>query len=152
MCRVWPRSRRTGRHHGLQGGRREENHRCGHQPGQVREGTNVWGRRMRQPQGSRGTHPGGRGEDDRGRRGLCSRVRRESSRHGELLRASGQTCKAKEAHAGACSMFQTSALESTRDAWGVCVIAGWTETETMSVKVEKLLMGRTLKGTYFGGK
>lgn len=49
-------------------------------------------------------------------------------------------------------MFQTSALESTTDAWGVCVIAGWTETETMSVKVEKLLMGRTLKGTYFGGK
>lgn len=45
----------------------------------------------------------------------------------------------------------TSALESTRDAWGVCVIAGWTETETIDIKVEKLLMGRTLKGTYFGG-
>lgn len=49
-------------------------------------------------------------------------------------------------------MLQTSALESTRDAWGVCVIAGWTEREAMSVKVEKLLMGRTLTGTYFGGK
>ncbi|TNM98892.1 hypothetical protein fugu_013456 [Takifugu bimaculatus] len=44
-----------------------------------------------------------------------------------------------------------AALESTRDAWGVCVIAGWTETEEMNVLVEKLLMGRTLKGTYFGG-
>lgn len=51
-----------------------------------------------------------------------------------------------------CSVLQTSALESTRDAWGVCVIAGWTETEAMGVKVEKLLMGRTLTGTYFGGK
>ncbi|XP_020510900.2 alcohol dehydrogenase class-3 [Labrus bergylta] len=45
----------------------------------------------------------------------------------------------------------TAALESTVDAWGLCVIAGWNETETMSVKVEKILMGRTLKGTYFGG-
>ncbi|XP_060903591.1 alcohol dehydrogenase class-3-like [Labrus mixtus] len=45
----------------------------------------------------------------------------------------------------------TAALESTADAWGLCVIAGWNETETMSVKVEKILMGRTLKGTYFGG-
>lgn len=44
----------------------------------------------------------------------------------------------------------SDALESTRDAWGTCVIAGWTETGTMSVLVEKLLMGRTLKGTYFG--
>lgn len=49
-------------------------------------------------------------------------------------------------------MSQSAALESTRDAWGVCVIAGWTETEAMSVLVEKILMGRTLKGTYFGGK
>uniref|UniRef100_UPI0037E79CF3 alcohol dehydrogenase class-3-like isoform X3 n=1 Tax=Semicossyphus pulcher TaxID=241346 RepID=UPI0037E79CF3 len=45
----------------------------------------------------------------------------------------------------------SAALESTTDAWGLCVIAGWTETETMSVAVEKILMGRTLKGTYFGG-
>lgn len=45
----------------------------------------------------------------------------------------------------------TAALESTTDAWGICVIAGWTETEAMSVMVEKILMGRTLKGTYFGG-
>lgn len=43
-------------------------------------------------------------------------------------------------------------MESTRDAWGVCVIAGWSETEEMNVLVEKLLMGRTLKGTYFGGR
>ncbi|CAN9514617.1 unnamed protein product [Ophioblennius macclurei] len=45
----------------------------------------------------------------------------------------------------------SAALESTRDAWGTCVIAGWTETEDMKVRVSKLLMGRTLKGTYFGG-
>ncbi|XP_045887002.1 alcohol dehydrogenase class-3-like [Micropterus dolomieu] len=45
----------------------------------------------------------------------------------------------------------SAALESTTDAWGVCVIAGWTETEVMNVMVEKILMGRTLKGTYFGG-
>ncbi|XP_044060523.1 alcohol dehydrogenase class-3-like [Siniperca chuatsi] len=48
-------------------------------------------------------------------------------------------------------VVMTSALESTADAWGICVIAGWTETEAMNVVVEKILMGRTLKGTYFGG-
>lgn len=45
----------------------------------------------------------------------------------------------------------SQALESTIDAWGVCVIVGWTETEAMSVEVEQLLLGRTIKGTYFGG-
>lgn len=45
----------------------------------------------------------------------------------------------------------SEALESTVDAWGVCVIVGWTETERMSVEVEQLLLGRTIKGTYFGG-
>lgn len=45
----------------------------------------------------------------------------------------------------------SAALESTIDAWGVCVIAGWTETGAMNVNVENLLKGRTLKGTYFGG-
>ncbi|KAM9741095.1 alcohol dehydrogenase class-3-like [Menidia menidia] len=45
----------------------------------------------------------------------------------------------------------TAALEATTEAWGTCVIAGWTETEVMDVKVIKILMGRTLKGTYFGG-
>ncbi|XP_047441764.1 alcohol dehydrogenase class-3-like [Mugil cephalus] len=45
----------------------------------------------------------------------------------------------------------SAALNSTRDIWGSCVIAGWTEAESMSVQVEKLLMGRTLKGTSFGG-
>uniref|UniRef100_A0A1A8D922 Alcohol dehydrogenase-like C-terminal domain-containing protein n=1 Tax=Nothobranchius kadleci TaxID=1051664 RepID=A0A1A8D922_NOTKA len=44
-----------------------------------------------------------------------------------------------------------AALESTAEACGTCVIAGWMETETMSVPVIKILMGRTLKGTYFGG-
>lgn len=45
----------------------------------------------------------------------------------------------------------SAALESTIDAWGVCVIAGWTETQKMCVDVEQLLIGRTIKGTYFGG-
>lgn len=45
----------------------------------------------------------------------------------------------------------SDALESTIDAWGVCVIAGWTDTAKLSVEVEQLLIGRTLKGTYFGG-
>ncbi|KAM6953644.1 alcohol dehydrogenase class-3-like [Aplochiton taeniatus] len=44
-----------------------------------------------------------------------------------------------------------AALESSKDAWGVCVIVGWTETEDMTLMVEDLLLGRTLKGTYFGG-
>ncbi|KAA8588657.1 hypothetical protein FQN60_010002, partial [Etheostoma spectabile] len=47
---------------------------------------------------------------------------------------------------------ESAAFESTIDAWGTCVIVGWTETEAMSIVVEKILMGRTLKGTYFGGK
>ncbi|XP_007551127.1 alcohol dehydrogenase class-3-like [Poecilia formosa] len=45
----------------------------------------------------------------------------------------------------------SAALESTRDGCGTCVISGWTETEWMNVQVIKILMGRTLKGTYFGG-
>lgn len=45
----------------------------------------------------------------------------------------------------------SEAFESTVDAWGVCVIVGWTETESMSIEVENLLLGRTIKGTYFGG-
>ncbi|XP_058506586.1 alcohol dehydrogenase class-3-like [Solea solea] len=45
----------------------------------------------------------------------------------------------------------TSAFESTSDAGGTCVIAGWTETEGLTLQIEKLLLGRTLKGTYFGG-
>uniref|UniRef100_A0A7N6C175 Alcohol dehydrogenase 6 n=1 Tax=Anabas testudineus TaxID=64144 RepID=A0A7N6C175_ANATE len=48
-------------------------------------------------------------------------------------------------------VIMNAALESTAEAWGTCVIAGWTETETMNIMVEKILMGRTLKGTYFGG-
>ncbi|XP_023253921.1 alcohol dehydrogenase class-3-like [Seriola lalandi dorsalis] len=47
--------------------------------------------------------------------------------------------------------IMTAAFESTKDAWGSCVIAGWTETGMMNVVVEKILMGRTLSGTYFGG-
>ncbi|KAG7517399.1 alcohol dehydrogenase class-3-like [Solea senegalensis] len=45
----------------------------------------------------------------------------------------------------------SSAFESTSDACGTCVIAGWTETEGLTLQIEKLLLGRTLKGTYFGG-
>ncbi|XP_024861953.1 alcohol dehydrogenase class-3-like [Kryptolebias marmoratus] len=45
----------------------------------------------------------------------------------------------------------SAALESTTEDSGTCVIAGWTETQSMNVKVIKILMGRTLKGTYFGG-
>uniref|UniRef100_A0A665VP63 Alcohol dehydrogenase class-3-like n=1 Tax=Echeneis naucrates TaxID=173247 RepID=A0A665VP63_ECHNA len=47
--------------------------------------------------------------------------------------------------------IMTAAFESTKDSCGSCVIAGWTETGVMNVKVEKILMGRTLRGTYFGG-
>ncbi|KAK5864493.1 hypothetical protein PBY51_015730 [Eleginops maclovinus] len=47
-------------------------------------------------------------------------------------------------------VVMTSAFESTRDGLGTCVIVGWSETDAISVKVEKILMGRTLKGTYFG--
>ncbi|KAI9521481.1 hypothetical protein NQZ68_007797 [Dissostichus eleginoides] len=47
-------------------------------------------------------------------------------------------------------VVMTSAFESTRDAWGTCVIVGWSESEAINIKVEKILMGRTLKGTYFG--
>ncbi|XP_061581088.1 alcohol dehydrogenase class-3-like [Cololabis saira] len=47
--------------------------------------------------------------------------------------------------------IMSAALESTADAWGTCVIAGWSETETVNVQIIKILMGRTLKGTYFGG-
>uniref|UniRef100_A0A3B4BEJ6 Enoyl reductase (ER) domain-containing protein n=1 Tax=Periophthalmus magnuspinnatus TaxID=409849 RepID=A0A3B4BEJ6_9GOBI len=45
----------------------------------------------------------------------------------------------------------SDALESTIDAWGVCVVVGWTDSEPIRVDVDQLLMGRTLKGTYFGG-
>ncbi|KAI4819154.1 hypothetical protein KUCAC02_004425 [Chaenocephalus aceratus] len=47
-------------------------------------------------------------------------------------------------------VVMNSAFESTRDAWGTCVIVGWSESEAINIKVEKILMGRTLKGTYFG--
>ncbi|XP_013857419.1 alcohol dehydrogenase class-3 [Austrofundulus limnaeus] len=47
--------------------------------------------------------------------------------------------------------IMSAALDSTTEAGGTCVIAGWTETESINVQVIKLLMGRTLTGTYFGG-
>ncbi|KAK5924751.1 hypothetical protein CgunFtcFv8_017337 [Champsocephalus gunnari] len=47
-------------------------------------------------------------------------------------------------------VVMNSAFESTTDAWGTCVIVGWSESEAINIRVEKILMGRTLKGTYFG--
>ncbi|XP_048858618.1 alcohol dehydrogenase class-3-like isoform X3 [Brienomyrus brachyistius] len=44
-----------------------------------------------------------------------------------------------------------AALESCRSAWGTCVIVGWTELEELTLAPYDLLLGRTLKGTYFGG-
>lgn len=37
-----------------------------------------------------------------------------------------------------CHMVcQSAALESTAEAWGTCVVVGWSETESMKVKVKK---------------
>lgn len=50
---------------------------------------------------------------------------------------------------------QGAALESTSGGGGTCAIVGWTEAdavEAVSVSAESILMGRTLKGTYFGGE
>ncbi|XP_026873999.2 alcohol dehydrogenase class-3-like isoform X1 [Electrophorus electricus] len=44
-----------------------------------------------------------------------------------------------------------AALESCRAAWGTCVIVGWTELGEFSLAPIDILLGRTLKGTYFGG-
>ncbi|KAG9331270.1 hypothetical protein JZ751_019556, partial [Albula glossodonta] len=44
-----------------------------------------------------------------------------------------------------------SALESCCTAWGTCVIVGYTETQELSVSPMHFLLGRTLKGTSFGG-
>ncbi|XP_008324787.1 alcohol dehydrogenase class-3-like [Cynoglossus semilaevis] len=44
-----------------------------------------------------------------------------------------------------------AAFDSTIDAWGTCVIVGWTDRDLLSIDILKLLMGRTVKGTYFGG-
>ncbi|XP_040029878.2 alcohol dehydrogenase class-3 [Gasterosteus aculeatus] len=49
--------------------------------------------------------------------------------------------------------FMGAALESTSGGGGTCAIVGWTEAdavEAVSVSAESILMGRTLKGTYFG--
>lgn len=48
--------------------------------------------------------------------------------------------------------FQRAALESCRSAWGACVIVGWTELAELTLAPYDLLLGRTLKGTYFGGE
>ncbi|KAM8909735.1 all-trans-retinol dehydrogenase [NAD(+)] ADH4-like [Spinachia spinachia] len=50
-------------------------------------------------------------------------------------------------------VFMSAALESTVGGGGTCAIVGWTEAdalEPLSVRAETILMGRILKGTYFG--
>ncbi|XP_036425159.1 alcohol dehydrogenase class-3-like isoform X1 [Colossoma macropomum] len=44
-----------------------------------------------------------------------------------------------------------SALESCKAAGGTCVIVGWTELEELTLTPFDILLGRTLKGSYFGG-
>ncbi|XP_035272565.1 alcohol dehydrogenase class-3-like [Anguilla anguilla] len=44
-----------------------------------------------------------------------------------------------------------AALDSCRSAWGTCVILGYVQEKDMSVPPMSLLLGRTLKGTFFGG-
>ncbi|KAJ8336273.1 hypothetical protein SKAU_G00396160 [Synaphobranchus kaupii] len=43
------------------------------------------------------------------------------------------------------------ALDSCRTAWGTCVVLGYVQEQDMSVAPLSLLLGRTLKGTIFGG-
>ncbi|XP_028815653.1 alcohol dehydrogenase class-3-like [Denticeps clupeoides] len=49
------------------------------------------------------------------------------------------------------TVVMRSALESCRIGWGTCVIIGWTEAQELSLRPNDVLMGRTLKGAYFGG-
>lgn len=44
-----------------------------------------------------------------------------------------------------------AAVEACSPAGGVCVIVGWIEVEELSLAPLDILLGRTLKGTYFGG-
>ncbi|XP_048032402.1 alcohol dehydrogenase class-3-like isoform X4 [Megalobrama amblycephala] len=44
-----------------------------------------------------------------------------------------------------------AAVEACSPAGGVCVIVGWVEVEELSLAPLDILLGRTLKGTYFGG-
>lgn len=43
-------------------------------------------------------------------------------------------------------------MEACSPAGGICVIVGWIEVEELSLAPLDILLGRTLKGTYFGGK
>ncbi|XP_051513967.1 alcohol dehydrogenase class-3-like isoform X3 [Myxocyprinus asiaticus] len=45
-----------------------------------------------------------------------------------------------------------AALEVCSPAGGICVIVGWIEVEELTLAPLDILLGRTLKGTYFGGK
>ncbi|XP_053487980.1 alcohol dehydrogenase class-3-like isoform X1 [Ictalurus furcatus] len=44
-----------------------------------------------------------------------------------------------------------AAFESCNGAWGTCVIVGWTEKNLLSVSPKDLVLGRQLKGSFFGG-
>ncbi|KAJ8271615.1 hypothetical protein COCON_G00104740 [Conger conger] len=44
-----------------------------------------------------------------------------------------------------------AALESCCNAWGTCVIVGYVQEKDMTLAPLTLLLGRTLKGTFFGG-
>ncbi len=48
------------------------------------------------------------------------------------------------------SSAQRAAVEACGSV--VCVIVGWIEVEELSLPPLDILLGRTLKGTYFGGK
>ncbi|XP_047658547.1 alcohol dehydrogenase class-3-like isoform X1 [Tachysurus fulvidraco] len=48
-------------------------------------------------------------------------------------------------------VHKRAVFESCRAGWGTCVIVGWNETGSLSLAPIDVLMGRTLKGTYFGG-
>lgn len=43
-------------------------------------------------------------------------------------------------------------MEACTPAGGVCVMVGWTRMGELTLVSEDILLGKTLKGSYFGGK
>lgn len=43
-------------------------------------------------------------------------------------------------------------MEACSPAGGVCVMVGWTRMGELTLVSEDILLGKTLKGSYFGGK
>lgn len=43
-------------------------------------------------------------------------------------------------------------MEACSPAGGICVMVGWTRKGELSLVSEDILLGKTLKGSYFGGK